>query len=946
MPDPDAQRDTIDLSRRQRFEAAWIEGHPEPIERSLPPGDDDAYLATLEELVGVELRFVFDSWHKAHGGSAGVLDQTIDAPPRLETYLDRFAPLRDPEIVGRLVQKEWEARSRCGETPSIEEYRRRFPEATTAGQPPGDGLPMVSGMNIDTPVPETLPGGNALGGTANDTSVDAPEEFKPRRFGNYELLEEIGRGGMGIVYRARQLSADRIVALKLIQRDRLAGLSHHTQANTLGRFRHEARAAAKLEHEHIVTVYEVGEIDGQPFFSMRYVEGRDLAQMLRDGPIANRRAAGYMEPVARAVHEAHSLGILHRDLKPQNIPVDSKTGHALVADFGLAKLSEGQEELTKAGEVMGTPSYMSPEQALDSASVTALTDVYGLGATLYHILTGRPPFQAATPVETLRQVIDELPAAPRQVNPSIDRDLETVCLKCLEKDPARRYLSAAALADDLKRYLAGEPIVARPISLFERTYRWCRRNPGIASLAASTVTLLIVALVATFVGFVTTRSALQDTESARKQAEKSFQQAQGAVDDFLTTVSEDTLLNEPGMQPLRRKLLTKALDYYRQFLIERGDDPTIRDELAEAQFRVGVMTEEIDSPEKAIVPLRRARDMQQQLVAESPNDPDRLKALANTLNAIGGALHRQGKAEEALKAHREAAKVRRRLVETAPKEPESRRMLANSFMNIGTIELENQNFEEAKLQLESAQNFRRELLQQGHDDPEIRRDVGKGHFTLATLAMQLGEATVALDHLDGAIEVFGKLLDQEPRKLANQKYLVLCYRTKADLLAYTKANLTPEARTEAIELALYQDALYLYHNAVQLMEKLARTNPDVPEYQAELAGLYIVLGQFQDEQRQPDLALESYGQARDILETLAAEHPNVPVYCRDLAATLCQIAILQKDAAEVQAARDNLSKAREHLRHLLKKYPETEDFQRLLQQVDDNLDELDTADQP
>src|SRR5262249_54613802 len=274
----------------------------------------------------------------------------------------------------------------------------------------------------------------------------------------YQILEVIGWGGMGVVYKARQLKPKRIVALKVIRPDRLEGLSPEERRKAIERFTTEAQAAAHLEHENIVRVYEVGEVHGRPFYSMQYVVGRSLHDLIQAGPLEGRRAAAYLEKVAPAVHEAHRHGILHRDLKPHNILVETNGDRPLVADFGLAKLLQGGREVTATGDVMGTPPYMSPEQAQGSANVTVASDVYSLGATLYAVLTGRPPFQAATPVDTILQVLDREPVKPRLLNPQVHADIETICLKCLEKEPRKRYASAEELADRLRLFVERKPI--------------------------------------------------------------------------------------------------------------------------------------------------------------------------------------------------------------------------------------------------------------------------------------------------------------------------------------------------------------------------------------------------------------------------------------------------------------------------------------------------------
>jgi serine/threonine protein kinase len=309
----------------------------------------------------------------------------------------------------------------------------------------------------------------------------------------YEILAVLGRGGMGVVYKARQTDLKRVVALKMV----LGGA--HASAEDLGRFRAEAKAVAGLHHPNIVQVFEVGEHNGQPFFSMEYVEGSALDYWLSGTPQPALAAAGLIETLARAVQCAHDRGVVHRDLKPANIlltalpsgaPAPDETtsaeaayGVPKIADFGLAKRLEDGSGYTRTGDILGTPSYMAPEQARGkSREVGPAADVYALGAILYELLTGRPPFRAATAVDTLWQVLNEDPIPPGRLRPKLPRDLETICLKCLQKDPGKRYSGALELAADLRRYLDGTPIVARPAGRVERLWRWCRRNPLPASL--------------------------------------------------------------------------------------------------------------------------------------------------------------------------------------------------------------------------------------------------------------------------------------------------------------------------------------------------------------------------------------------------------------------------------------------------------------------------------
>jgi len=339
----------------------------------------------------------------------------------------------------------------------------------------------------------------------------APEATAPpgepgRRVGDYELLEEIARGGMGVVYRARQISLNREVAVKMLLHGVLAG------DPAIARFKAEAAIVAHLRHPNIVAIHEIGEHQGQHYFSMDFVVGSTLAAKVRDGPLPARQAAAYLQRVAEAVQYAHEHGVLHRDLKPSNILVDEHD-QPRVTDFGVAKRADAAAELTLTGQVLGTPAYLPPEQADTKkfGPVEARSDVYALGAILYHLLTGRAPFTGDSLTETLHQVTDSEPIAPRLLNPKLPRDLETICLNCLAKEPHARYASAQALADDLARFLRGEVIIARPAGPLERIWRWCRRKPALASTLGACVVILAA-------GVTGMLWQLTQTEAARREA--------------------------------------------------------------------------------------------------------------------------------------------------------------------------------------------------------------------------------------------------------------------------------------------------------------------------------------------------------------------------------------------------------------------------------------------
>jgi WD40 repeat protein/tRNA A-37 threonylcarbamoyl transferase component Bud32 len=372
-------------------------------------------------------------------------------------------------------------------------------------------------------------------------------EGPPPVFGSYELLEEIGRGGMGVVYKARQHSLKRTVAIKLL----VSGA--YSSESLLRRFQIEAESAASLQHPGIVAIYEFGENEDQPFYAMELVEGRNLSEVSGGKPLEPRRAADYVRITAEAVHYAHSRGILHRDLKPSNVLID-QNDRPRITDFGLAKQMSAKSDVTAVGQMLGSPNYAPPEQAAGK-DVGVTSDVYSLGGLLYNLLTGRPPFMAGTVQETLRLVYETDPIPPRTLNPDVPRDLDTICLKCLEKDPARRYATAQALADELNRFLKGEPILARPVSPAEQAWRWCRRHPALASLAAT----VVVALIASSVLLVRERAARARATQA-ELAQVQLRQQADAARKLETKNASRTALDLAG-QLLEKGQTADALAY-------------------------------------------------------------------------------------------------------------------------------------------------------------------------------------------------------------------------------------------------------------------------------------------------------------------------------------------------------------------------------------------------
>lgn len=407
----------------------------------------------------------------------------------------------------------------------------------------------------------------------------------------YEILAELGRGGMGVVYKAKQVALKRIVALKMI----IAG--NHAGPSDLARFRSEAEAVAQLHHPNVVQIHDIGQQDGRPYFSLEFIEGGTLDDRIAGKPVAARPAAELIETLARAIHAAHERGIVHRDLKPANILLASggrtspaKSAAQLarspladtipkITDFGLAKRLDELDSHTRTGAVVGTPSYMAPEQAWGKkGEVGPAVDIYALGAVLYEMLTGRPPFVAETPLDVMMQLVTKDPVPPSQLVAKVPRDLEIICLKCLEKKPGKRYSTALELAEDCRRFLSGDSIQARPVGPLERTVKWCRRRPTVALMLAGSAVAAAVLIAGGVWHNLQLRQSLKETEQARKEAkaneasarasadeadkqkqraQANLQKARDALDRILRRVTEEDIAYLPHMEQVREATIMK-----------------------------------------------------------------------------------------------------------------------------------------------------------------------------------------------------------------------------------------------------------------------------------------------------------------------------------------------------------------------------------------------------
>jgi serine/threonine-protein kinase len=729
------------------------------------------------------------------------------------------------------------------------------------------------------------PLGHPAAGSATavgDTSGTAPRDGGfPSRFGDYELLGEIARGGMGVVYRARQVSLNRLVAVKMILAGRLAS------AEDVRRFRQEAEAAANLDHPNIVPIYEVGEHDGRPYFAMKLIEGESLAALIqrhltaegvwdripilsgvdRIGILSHDRAARLLIPVARAVHHAHQRGILHRDLKPANVLLDAD-GRPHLTDFGLARRLHADPGLTPSGTAVGTPSYAAPEQAAGPGkAVTTAADVFSLGAILYELLTGRPPFRAETPLETLRRLLEEEPVPPRALNPKVDRDLETVCLKCLARDPARRYGSAEALADDLDRFVRGEPVRARRVGRAERLLRWCRRRPVTAALAGGL--LLSVAVGLGLVGWQWWRAEANRAraEEQRARADEGFREAHRAVNDFCTRVSEGRMRDVAGLQPVRKELLEAALAYEERFLRQRGDDPGLRAELADTRLRIATIAAVLGPKSQAMDAYGPAQAAYEDLLRDDPGNVAARTALAEIRLRVG-VLQAQTGRPEARASLEDALGRYEALLGERPDDAALRRGVAAACNNLGALHRRVGRVDEALGFVRRALDVQEELARAYPRDAELRASLAVTCCGLAGLRSALGGRDEALALYRRALDVQEQLVKADPVNLRYQQDLAATCRHLGGELCADRH---------------FDDALRTVQRGQALLEQLVRAEPTMPGLRCDLASGHRQAGHVYRDSGRLAEALGEYYDAHALMDVLAREQPDVADYRNDLA---------------------------------------------------------------
>jgi serine/threonine protein kinase/tetratricopeptide (TPR) repeat protein len=761
------------------------------------------------------------------------------------------------------------------------------------------------------------------------------EQPQPRSFPapeRYRVLRALQRGGLGKVSFARDQELGREVALKEILP------AHADNAEARQRFLLEAEITGSLEHPGVVPVYGLGQYaDGRPFYAMRLIRGDNLQLAIDeyhkqenapDRELRFRQLLGRFVDVCNAIDYAHNRGILHRDLKPGNIML-GKYGETLVVDWGLAKTlgsevapadpveprvrpaSGSNSTQTRLGRIVGTPAYMSPEQASGRIDMLGpATDIYSLGATLYHLLVGRAPFAADDPDTLLGNVQMGRFDPPRALKVDVPKALEAICLKAMARQPYDRYATARELADDVERFLADEPVKARPDSILGRVGRWTRRHRGAVVSAGVGLTAIAASL---GLGVVLLNAANQ-------RAERNFELARDAIRDYYVTISEDTLLEQPGMQPLREKLLRQALDYYQEFLATKQRDDALLDELAQANFFVGRITEAIESPAKAVEYYEQSLAIGDRLLAQAPNDETRLAAQARTLNALGGSLQKLGRLERSQRVLEQAETVRRKLAEQHPTNTEYKRTLANTIMNRGTVDAAGGDAKRGVERWREAQSLRSEQLRSGVADVKLRADAAQGDFNLGLFHLREGDRATAAEHLAAAAVGFAKVRDADPDNLDVQYRLALTHRTLGDL------HVADDDRDAAAEE---------YRQGRELLAALRARNPQVTDYQHTLAAMQIAIAELRLLEADVENALDAANEAVESLEELVELDPADRRRQRDLAVALRVRAQVQIELDNPEEAAADAQRAVELLEPLAAAEPENADYAAQLEAARD-----------
>jgi tetratricopeptide (TPR) repeat protein len=754
-----------------------------------------------------------------------------------------------------------------------------------------------------------------------------PNAAWPTDLPDYHIVGELGKGGMGVVYKAVQLSLNRTVALKMLR----AGL--YASPELLVRFRMEAEALASLQHPNIVQVYEVGQHAGCPYMTMEFLEGGSLDELLKGQPQPPPTTAELVETLARAMHCAHLRGIIHRDLKPANVLLaassltsDAKPQAALVpkiTDFGLAKRLEQSEGQTAPGIVMGTPSYMAPEQALGrSRDVGPAADVYALGAILYEMLTGRPPFQGDTQLETMRKVVSEEPVAPRTLQPKVPRDLTTICMKCLQKQAARRFTSAEALADDLHRYLNGEPIHARRARTAERAGKWMKRHPAgtalIGVIVLATIALLNLGIY-----------SYREVSAERDQALKDYRVAFEAVDHLYNELANERLLDEPNKDPVREQLLARAPEVYRGLARQHSNDPEVQREIALASFRLADIHRILDKSDLAEFEYLEAIERQGALCRRYPEKVQLLRDLANSHNWLGELLREnQQRLREAEPHFHEAQRLQRRaeslLSDDAPAHRACLMELARSHYNLGIVQMDTGRPAGALSDYDRSVALLISLHQNRTDDVNSRQDLARALINRGLLHAENHRANEAAKDYHEAIEQLRWLRGRAPERVAYKYDLAIALQNRGYLETTQKQH--DAARTTQQE-------------ALKILQELVADFSTRPRYRKKLANTLNSLGMALSGGGDTTAAEQCWRKACDLLEPLLEEVSEPADYQGILGFARGNLGWLEASRNHLPEARQLLERAIAHLQAAIVPGVQRADYQQALKNNARNLAE-------
>ena len=571
------------------------------------------------------------------------------------------------------------------------------------------------------------------------------------RLGPHRVLRVLGRGGVGVVFLARDDRLGREVAIKVLRPE-------FADEDGRSRFRREAGAAAAIRHDGVVVPLELGELaDGSPFLVMEFVPGGTLRDRIRAGPVPPKAAAEWVAQAADGLHAAHAAGLVHRDVKPANILIDDATGRAKVTDFGLARPLDDAARLTATGELLGTPAYMAPEQLADADTVDPRTDVYGLGATLYEGLSGVVPFRGPVPV-VLRQVAADDPLPPRRLNPGVPRDLETICLRAMAKEPHRRYPTAADLRDDLRRWLRGEPIAARPVGAVGRAWRWARRNRLAAGLGVALGVLFVGTLAAVTALWLKASASAASARAERDQADDDYRRAERVVGRFYDKLYREGTLAAPVSMETRRELVREAIRFYHEVAARRPAERTAAD-LAVAHARLGWMQNQLRDPDSALAAYRTAAAQFADAVRGGGADAALLRERAECHFHIGVTAARLGRPGDAAAAYEQAAGLLRELLAGTPRDEKLRSFLAGCLGNAGVVDEFRGDVPRAVAAHEEARRLLADLRAERPDDAGYLQDLFWETLALGEL---MADANAALRELEAADALAAECATRHP----------------------------------------------------------------------------------------------------------------------------------------------------------------------------------------